>query len=617
MAEINVQELNIKLKVDWDKRQVEVAGTGIKQLTEEIKKGAEETKKKGISLLDLAKAFGIANIAATTVVGAINKLTQYLREGIQAAIENEIAMSKLSFRLKTLGEKDLDKTTKSLEEFTKSLAEASIFEQTEMIQGLETLIKYTGDVTSAQKLLIISTKLATAEHKSLNEVVTELGTAIAMPEYGMRRLRREYGSLVGDAKNVTEALENISKNLSKTGEGILTFEQQVKKLSKVWKEEILEKVGKWTIEVITWFIEDISKVIRWVEKLITGSDKLLTDYSKKRLAELEKTTKKSLTDFEKEFEKYKIKVRKDEEKAAEERQKLEDKINQYLLKRRSETLEGTKELLDKEIQEFKKAGVNKALIEKYYQERIKEIQEKQTEERRKVEEKIKDELAKIRGETYQRAKELLEQELEEYRKLGVDKELLAQYEASKRLEIEKQMQEELEKITLDNFQKQWGWASDVINSITDSFKQGMIEMIDTGNITAENLEQIWERIKKSFINAITSMIAEYVAKMAVITAISGITGLPFNVVMKGVGWGNKGLFGLLGLQEGGIVKKPTVALIGEKEPEAVIPLSKAQNFGLGSVNINVNAFDLRSISQQQIERFAKQIKYVLNKELKR
>jgi hypothetical protein len=105
--------------------------------------------------------------------------------------------------------------------------------------------------------------------------------------------------------------------------------------------------------------------------------------------------------------------------------------------------------------------------------------------------------------------------------------------------------------------------------------------------------------------------------MAVITAVSGITGLPFGVVMKGMGWGGKGLFGLLGLQEGGIVKKPTVAVIGEKGPEAVIPLSKAQNFGLGSVNVNINAFDLRSISQQQIERFVRQIKYVLNKELKR
>jgi hypothetical protein len=644
MAEINVQELNIKLKVDWDKKQVEVAGTGVKQLTEKIKESGEKTKSAQVSYKELANAIGITGLTFGGVIKTIDFFVDTLRKGIQAAIENEVAMSKLSFRLKTLGEKDLEKTTESLEEFTKSLAEASIFQQTEMTQGLETLIKYTGDITSAQKLLIISTKLATIEHKSLNEVITELGTAIAMPEYGMRRLRREYGSLVGDAKNVTEALENISKNLSKTGEIALTSGQKLQKLSKIWKEDIVEKAGKFWLEALNWLVGGIIEVGKLIEKAFTDIFnrlgwfidktigrvirsfhmplKMLDEYEKQadkiaaKERERTKESKKNLDELEKKFENVTVKIKKDEEKAAEERKKLEDKINQYLLKRRSETLEGTKELLDKEIQEFKKAGVNKALIEKYYQERIKEIQEKQIEERRKVEEKIKDEIAKIKGDTYQRAKELLEKELEEYRKLGIDKELLIQYEASKRLEIERQMQEELEKITQENFQKQWGWASDVINSITYSFKQGMVEMIDTGNITAESLEQIWERIKKSFINAITAMVAEYVAKMVVITAISGITGLPFRTIAGGMGWGGKGLFGLLGLQEGGIVNKPTVAVIGEKGPEAVIPLSKAQNFGQ-HINLNINAFDLRNISQQQIERFARQIKYVLNKELKR
>jgi len=644
MAEINVQELNIKLKVDWDKKQVEVAGTGIKQLTEKIKESSEKTKSAQVSYKELSNAIGITGLKLGVVIKTMNFFVNTLKKGIQAAIENEVAMSKLSFRLKTLGEKDLEKTTKSLEEFTQQLAEASIFQQTEMTRGLETLIKYTGDVASAQKLLIISTKLATAEHKSLNEVVTELGTAIAMPEYGMRRLRREYGSLIGDAKNVTEALENISKNLSKTGEISLTSGQKFQKLSKIWKEDIVEKAGKFWLEALNWLAGGIIEVGKLIEKAFTDIfnrlgwfiDKtvgrfirslymplrMLDEYDRQadKIAAKEKQrtqeSKKNLDDLEKKFKDVSVKIKKDEEKTAEERKKLEDKINQYLLKRRSETLEGTKELLDKEIQEFKKAGVSKTLIEKYYQERIKEIQKKQAEERQKVEEKIKDEIAKIKGETYQRAKELLEKELEEYRKLGIDKELLAQYEASKRLEIEKQMQEKLEKITLENFQKQWGWASDVINSITDSFKQGMVEMVDTGNITAESLEQIWERIKKSFINAITAMVAEYVAKMAVITAISGITGLPLRTIAGGMGWGGKGFFGLLGLQEGGIVNKPTVAVIGEKGPEAVIPLSKTQNFGQ-QINLNINAFDLRNISQQQIERFVKQIKYVLNKELRR
>ena len=49
------------------------------------------------------------------------------------------------------------------------------------------------------------------------------------------------------------------------------------------------------------------------------------------------------------------------------------------------------------------------------------------------------------------------------------------------------------------------------------------------------------------------------------------------------------LGGAVGLAEGGVVTKPTLSLIGEGgEPEAVIPLSKSQQFGFGSSQQNRN-----------------------------
>jgi hypothetical protein len=47
------------------------------------------------------------------------------------------------------------------------------------------------------------------------------------------------------------------------------------------------------------------------------------------------------------------------------------------------------------------------------------------------------------------------------------------------------------------------------------------------------------------------------------------------------------LGGIPAMAEGGIVTKPTLALIGEAGPEAVVPLSKMGSGG-GDVNINVN-----------------------------
>jgi hypothetical protein len=48
------------------------------------------------------------------------------------------------------------------------------------------------------------------------------------------------------------------------------------------------------------------------------------------------------------------------------------------------------------------------------------------------------------------------------------------------------------------------------------------------------------------------------------------------------------LGGIPAMAEGGIVNKPTLALIGEAGPEAVVPLSKMSAGGGGDVNINVN-----------------------------
>ena len=49
----------------------------------------------------------------------------------------------------------------------------------------------------------------------------------------------------------------------------------------------------------------------------------------------------------------------------------------------------------------------------------------------------------------------------------------------------------------------------------------------------------------------------------------------------------QGIGGIFGMAEGGIVTRPTLAMIGEGgEPEAVIPLSKMG--GMGTMNITVN-----------------------------
>ena len=78
-----------------------------------------------------------------------------------------------------------------------------------------------------------------------------------------------------------------------------------------------------------------------------------------------------------------------------------------------------------------------------------------------------------------------------------------------------------------------------------------------------------------------------------------------SIDLSGINLGNFGIGGLATLAEGGIVTRPTLAMIGEGGgPEAVIPLDRLGSMGGGDINITVQAGVVSSpdqIGQQLIE----------------
>jgi SLT domain-containing protein len=90
-------------------------------------------------------------------------------------------------------------------------------------------------------------------------------------------------------------------------------------------------------------------------------------------------------------------------------------------------------------------------------------------------------------------------------------------------------------------------------------------------------------------------VTESKAFQALLSGIGSIAG--------GIGSGLSRLGGIVGLASGGIVTKPTLAMVGEGgEPEAVIPLSKMGQMGGGTViNVQVGVGDPEAIARS-IER---------------
>jgi len=163
--------------------------------------------------------------------------------------------------------------------------------------------------------------------------------------------------------------------------------------------------------------------------------------------------------------------------------------------------------------------------------------------------------------------------------------------------------------------------------IGESFRQNVVDNITEGTLTIENL---FKDLANAILNAMLYEAFIPIAKAA--TELGRYLGeVLFGASRGGAGGGGGGggtsigktvgsliggaiggpvgsligglLGGLLPFAEGGIVTQPTVALIGEKGPEAVVPLNRATGVGT-TIVINAGAF---MGNQADARNFAKMI----------
>ena len=103
---------------------------------------------------------------------------------------------------------------------------------------------------------------------------------------------------------------------------------------------------------------------------------------------------------------------------------------------------------------------------------------------------------------------------------------------------------------------------------------GFIGGFMAGDAILKAVPENMRGIASALMAGIAAVVAATVAWMAFQGTVT--LGVAVPVILAAVGAGIAGIKGLIGLAEGGIVTKPTVALIGEAGAEAVIPLSKMQ-----------------------------------------
>jgi len=142
-----------------------------------------------------------------------------------------------------------------------------------------------------------------------------------------------------------------------------------------------------------------------------------------------------------------------------------------------------------------------------------------------------------------------------------------------------------------------------------NWTNGFLEIGDRMGNVAASIAMNWKNAGQIITNALQQMTAQLIAaitKALVFKALMTMFGIPTGA-SGGVTFGGiiKSAFGFA---EGGIVTKPTLAMIGERnEPEAVIPLSKMGQFGGGAQTINI-VLDGQVIASAVSNRQAKEVR---------
>lgn len=180
-----------------------------------------------------------------------------------------------------------------------------------------------------------------------------------------------------------------------------------------------------------------------------------------------------------------------------------------------------------------------------------------------------------------------------------------------------------------------------VQSLSKGFGDAVGNMLIKGKNFGESMKQVAEQMAVSFISAIVQMIAQWVAmgiaqqvfmaaQVAVATAAAGALAAIWAPVAAMVSLatlgGNAGpataaiaattafahAAAIPKLADGGIVTRPTIALIGERGPEAVVPLSRSSYKTVQYVNIEINnpnitsGMDMQDLANEISRRLARE-----------
>lgn len=197
-----------------------------------------ETRAKGLSGA-MSGMLGPALIGAAAAAGAL--ATKLAVDGVQAAIEDEASVTKLTKALENLG---MAHDTAPIEAYIDSLEQAYGIADTDLRNAYVQLARTTGDVEEANKALALALDVAAGSSKSLDSVVTALGKAYSGSTGSLAKLNTGLDAATiktGDMAAITQRLGDLFGGSAQAQ--AQTFQGQLDRL-KTAGENLTEAFGR-------------------------------------------------------------------------------------------------------------------------------------------------------------------------------------------------------------------------------------------------------------------------------------------------------------------------------------------------------------------------------------
>ncbi|MBI4063465.1 MAG: hypothetical protein HY401_04100 [Elusimicrobia bacterium] len=512
-----------------------------------------------------------------TVAGVV----AFFKESAQAALEEEEALRRLGFAVDATGS-SFAKEKERIVAFAQEQQALTRFSDTQTFEALGRLTRVTGDLGQSMQAARLAFGLASASGKDLNSILDLLGPILNGDATRLRSLKLEFGAFIGDAKTAQEVIDALSKRFLGAAETEKGFAKELA-VTRNRLSDFQETVGTGVLPAFRFLlgiVEQGAKVFEFLGIVIA-------DFAARSLVHIKALGEEVKAVFTLNFG-----------KLPEISRQAEDQIAAIAEETGNQIVELEERFSKQRIRTIQNEGTIKARVtEDSIEKSRKEAEEKKkaAEDAHEVLVRLDAERLELEGETLESKRLLIELEKEERfraldelkaKSLITEDELLqAKLNATEAAILKFNEAAEEQKKQLSEIEQA---AKQVSQSMANAVGDAVADMILDGKTFEAAMKSVFNTVLRTAIETFTRVAIEAAiarsAAQGVAGAAAGLGAAGAVGVFAGVA---ASIFKGIKFQEGGVVTRPTLGLIGEAGPEAVIPLNRLGGAAPSNIEINI------------------------------